>query len=127
MNAQDWKLSVTGENCPEWCAGDHADEDPEHDAIVHESPTISVELPPQVNGERLRLAFATTAGEDYNDPARGRGPVQVELGTVNEQGMPLFDYTPVPSAEDLDQLIHNLRQATISLEQWRDRLPSAAA
>ncbi|UQA91427.1 DUF6907 domain-containing protein [Streptomyces halobius] len=126
MNAQDWKLSVTGDNCPEWCAGEHADEDPEYDSIIHESAPITVPLPPMVNGKRIHLAFTTSCSEDYMTADEGRRPVRVELGTENELRVPTQDYVPVATAGDLDTLIHNLRQATIALEQWRDRLPSAA-
>ncbi|AJC58569.1 hypothetical protein [Streptomyces sp. 769] len=127
MNAQDWKLSVTGGNCPQWCAGNHADENPETDSIIHESAPLTVKLPPMVDGGRFQFAFTTVCSEDYNLPDEGRSPSRIELGLENEQGQPERDYIPVPTIEVLDQLIQDLRQATTDLEQWRDRLPARAA
>ncbi|PHQ49464.1 hypothetical protein BLA24_25835 [Streptomyces cinnamoneus] len=126
MNANDWKLSVTGDNCPEWCSADHADEDPEHDSVFHESAPVAVELPPLINGERLRLAFVTTSSEAYRLPGEGRSPARVDLGTESDREGAVHDYVPVSSAETLDKLITDLRHAVSTLEQWRDRLPAAA-
>ncbi|MFJ9617856.1 DUF6907 domain-containing protein [Streptomyces noursei] len=124
MNAQDWKLSITGENCPEWCTANHAAEDPEWDSIIHESAPITVPLPPMVSGERLRLAFTTTICEDYHSEGHR---TQVEFSTETEVGAPQRDCVPLPSVEDLDSFIRDLRQAADAVEQWRDRLPARAA
>ncbi|MGW3121377.1 DUF6907 domain-containing protein [Streptomyces sp. NPDC001107] len=126
MNAQDWKLSVTGDNCPKWCAGNHADEDPQHDAILHESAPLTVELPPLVNGEHLRLEFTTVCREEHRTQEEGRTPARVDLGFESDQQNALPDYVPVPSRQALDKLIGDLQAAVSVLEQWRDRLPSAA-
>ncbi|GAA1919688.1 DUF6907 domain-containing protein [Streptantibioticus ferralitis] len=125
MNAQDWKLSVTGDSCPEWCAQDHADDDPEHESIIHESTPLTVALPPMVNGERLQLSFTTICSEDYNHPEEGRSPSHIELGTESDQQGRMHDYIPFPSVEALDQLINDFRSTANMLEQWRERLPSA--
>jgi hypothetical protein len=126
MNAKDWKLSVTGDNCPEWCAGNHAAEDPEHDSIMHQSSPVTIELPPLVNGDQLRLAFITLCSEDYLTQDQGRTPAQVELGMESDQQYAVSDYVPVPSVQALDKLIGDLQDAASALKQWRDRLPSAA-
>ncbi|MBV9022543.1 MAG: hypothetical protein JO362_01770 [Streptomycetaceae bacterium] len=126
MNAQDWMLSVTGAgNCPPWCSADHTEEDPEHDSVIHESAPITVQLPPLINGERLRLALVTVCSEDYRTQDEGRSPARVELGTESDKGA-VHDYVPVPSADGLDKLIIDLRHAASALEQWRDRLPATA-
>ncbi|MFF3277462.1 hypothetical protein ACFYWU_42085 [Streptomyces chrestomyceticus] len=57
----------------------------------------------------------------------GRGQAHVDFGIQDEQGVALHDYVPVTTAGELDQLIRDLRGTAASLEQWRERLPPAAA
>ncbi|NUK14054.1 DUF6907 domain-containing protein [Streptomyces lunaelactis] len=124
MDPQDWKLSVTGENCPQWCTEDHSADAPEHgDSILHISTPITVALPPLVNGDRLRLTFATTRSEDLY--SNGRKPTCVEFGTEDQDGVAAHDYATLATANDLDNLIADLRVTPCRLEGWRERLPAA--
>ncbi len=93
---------------------------------MHQSAPVTIELPPLVNGDQLRLAFITLSSEDYLTQDQGRTPAQVELGMESDSDGAMHDYVPIPSVEALDKLITDLRRAATTLEQWRHRLPSAA-
>jgi hypothetical protein len=125
MDAHDWMLTVTEDNCPGWCSADHSGEDPQHDSVFHESAPITLELPSLVNADRFRVAFTTVCSEDYQTRDEGRRPVRVDVGAESESTGAVHEYGPIPSVEALDQLIADLRHAADALEQWRGRLPSA--
>lgn len=127
MNAQDWKLSVTGDNCPKWCTEGHTHEDPEWDSIIHESSPLTVPLPPRYDGKLLRLAFTTACAESYQSRAEGRRTTYIEFNVQEEVGGASEGCAPVATVEELDKVIHDLRQASATLEQWRDRLAASVA
>ncbi|MGW1976514.1 DUF6907 domain-containing protein [Streptomyces sp. NPDC001889] len=125
MNPNEWKKTVTGAACPDWCASVHDEEDPADQSVSHTSESVTVALPPLVNGEHLRLTLATMADEDYCSHDRERPAARVDLALEDREGLAAPDYVPVTDAGQLDELVAGLRQAADTLEQWRHRLPAA--
>ncbi|MFZ3491772.1 DUF6907 domain-containing protein [Streptomyces sp. 5.8] len=123
MDANAWKLSVTGENCPPWCTADHSGEDARLDTIIHLSGPAAVTFPPLVSGEQLTGVFATCASETFEGHGRR---TRIDFGVQDQNGNDLFrDYVPVRTRAELDGVLADLDRVGEQLRAWRERLPEA--
>ncbi|MEU3501461.1 hypothetical protein ABZ726_12030 [Streptomyces hundungensis] len=121
MDANEWKKSVTGGNCPPWCVSQHDDEDPEIDTILHESTPSTMALPPLVNGTVYTASLSTSARETFQDQQR---TTQLDLGLIdNRDRSPLGDYVPVTSRHQADALADGLEATAAKIRALRVHLP----
>ncbi|MFE4263431.1 DUF6907 domain-containing protein [Streptomyces sp. NPDC056883] len=127
MDANAWKSSVTGENCPPWCThADHSAEDAGTDTIVHLSQAAAVRFPPTVSGELLNVSFAMSANETFQEQGTPRQP-QIHFGVDDAKGHnQLTDYLPVRTRAELDTVLAGLDRVAGQLRAWRELLPENA-
>ncbi|MFE2639554.1 DUF6907 domain-containing protein [Streptomyces scopuliridis] len=121
MDANAWKLSVTGTNCPSWCTADHSGEDARLDSVIHLSGAAAVAFPPLVSGERLTAAFTTCASETFQEQRR---QTRIDFGVHDQNENDVFrDYVPVRTRAELDGVLADLDRVAEQLRVWRERLP----
>ncbi|MFF1717209.1 DUF6907 domain-containing protein [Streptomyces sp. NPDC058268] len=125
MNPQEWKLTVTGANCPPWCTEDHADDRPEDgDTVVHISRPAVVPLPDLDDGRQVQLAFSTSSTDEY--PVAGHTAPHLDLQLELADGTAYDDYVAVRTTAELDAVITALEDTVSALRDWRARLPASS-